>query len=112
MLPTMGGRGILSSVTVAFVKSKESALNHIALDQEDEAVKRFVLSLPADANGPCERSNPMRSMGNCTVVTTDGDLSAVPGLSRELGFMTACDTIEGGSHAQVGQFDDFIPSHR
>ena len=54
----------------------------------------------------------MRSLGNCTVVTTDGDLSAVPGLSRELGLMTACDTIEGGSHPQVGQFDDLIPSHR
>ncbi len=30
---------------------KDSAVNHIALDKEDEAVKRFVLSLPVDANG-------------------------------------------------------------
>jgi hypothetical protein len=30
---------------------KESAVNHIALDKEDEAVKRFVLSLPVDSNG-------------------------------------------------------------
>ncbi len=26
-------------------------MNHIALDKEEEAVKRFVLSLPVDANG-------------------------------------------------------------
>src|SRR5450759_2469932 len=51
MLPTKGGRGILSLVTVAFIESKDSAVNHIALDKEDEAVKRFVLSLPVDANG-------------------------------------------------------------
>ena len=30
---------------------KDSAVNHIALDDADEAVKRFVLSLPVDANG-------------------------------------------------------------
>lgn len=29
----------------------ESAVNHIALDTQDEAVKRFVLSLPADPQG-------------------------------------------------------------
>jgi hypothetical protein len=51
MLPTKGGRGILSFVTVAFIESKDSAVNHIALDKEDEAVRRFVLSLPVDANG-------------------------------------------------------------
>jgi hypothetical protein len=30
---------------------KDSAVNHIALDKEDEAIKRFVLSLPVGANG-------------------------------------------------------------
>jgi hypothetical protein len=30
---------------------KDSAVNHIALDKEDEANKRFVLSLPVGANG-------------------------------------------------------------
>ena len=29
----------------------ESAVNHIALDKQDEAVKQFVLSLPADRSG-------------------------------------------------------------
>ncbi len=51
LLPTKGGRGILFLVTVAFLESRDSAVNHIALDKEDEAVKRFVLSLPVDANG-------------------------------------------------------------
>jgi len=51
MLPADGSRGILSSVTVAFLDRKDSAVNHIALDKEDEAVKRFVLSLPVAANG-------------------------------------------------------------
>ncbi len=51
LLPTKGGRGIHFLVTVAFLESRDSAVNHIALDKEDEAVKRFVLSLPADANG-------------------------------------------------------------
>jgi hypothetical protein len=30
---------------------KDTAVNHIALDKEDEAIKRFVLSLPVGANG-------------------------------------------------------------
>jgi hypothetical protein len=30
---------------------KDSAVNHIALDKEDEAIKRFVLSLPVGASG-------------------------------------------------------------
>ncbi len=30
---------------------KDLAVNHIALDKEDEAIKRFVLSLPVGANG-------------------------------------------------------------
>jgi hypothetical protein len=30
---------------------KDSAVNHIALDKEDEAIKRFVLSPPVGANG-------------------------------------------------------------
>jgi hypothetical protein len=30
---------------------KDSPVNHIALDKEDEAIKRFVLSLPVGANG-------------------------------------------------------------
>jgi hypothetical protein len=30
---------------------KDSAVNHIALDKEDEVIKRFVLSLPVGANG-------------------------------------------------------------
>jgi hypothetical protein len=51
LLPAKGSRGILSSVTVAFLDRKDSAVNHIALDKEDDAVKRFVLSLPVDANG-------------------------------------------------------------
>jgi hypothetical protein len=29
----------------------ENAMNHILLDKQDEAVKRFFLSLPADAQG-------------------------------------------------------------
>jgi hypothetical protein len=51
MLPAKGSRGILSSVTVTFMDRKDSAVNHIALDKEDEAVKQFVLSLPVDTNG-------------------------------------------------------------
>jgi hypothetical protein len=38
-------------VTFAFLDRKDSAVHHIALDKEDESVKRFVLSLPVDANG-------------------------------------------------------------
>jgi len=30
---------------------KETAMNHILLDKQDEAVKRFFLSLPADSQG-------------------------------------------------------------
>jgi hypothetical protein len=37
--------------TVGFMHRKGSAVNHIALDKEDEAIKRFVLSLPVGANG-------------------------------------------------------------
>ena len=48
MLSAKGCRGILSSVTVAFMDRKDSAVNHIALDKEDEAVKQFVLSLPVE----------------------------------------------------------------
>jgi len=51
MLPAKGSRGILSSLTVAFLDRKDSAVNHIALDNEDEAIRRFVLSLPVGANG-------------------------------------------------------------
>jgi hypothetical protein len=51
MQPANGSRGILSSATVAFPDREDSAVNHIALDNEDEAVKRFVLSLPVAANG-------------------------------------------------------------
>ena len=47
----MGSGGILSSATADFMDRKDSAVNHIALDKEDEAVKRFVLALPVDANG-------------------------------------------------------------
>ena len=42
---------MLSSATVAFLDRKDPAVNRIALDKEDEAVKRFVLSLPVAANG-------------------------------------------------------------
>ena len=37
--------------TAGFMHLKDSAVNHIALDKEDEAIKRFVLSLPVDTNG-------------------------------------------------------------
>ena len=37
--------------TAGFMHRKDSAVNHIALDKEDEAIKRFVLSLPVGANG-------------------------------------------------------------
>ena len=50
-LAANGGRGILSSAIVAFLDHKDSVVNHIALDKEDEAVKRFVLSLPFAASG-------------------------------------------------------------
>jgi hypothetical protein len=50
-LAATGSRGRLSSATVAFPDREDSAVNHIALDNEDEAVKRFVLSLPVAANG-------------------------------------------------------------
>jgi hypothetical protein len=33
------------------LRRKGSAVNHIALDKEDEAIKRFVLSLPVGADG-------------------------------------------------------------
>jgi hypothetical protein len=33
------------------MEQKENAMNHILLDKQDEAVKRFFLSLPADAQG-------------------------------------------------------------
>jgi hypothetical protein len=51
MLAANGSRGILSPATVALLDRKDSAVNRIALDKEDEAVKRFVLSLPVAANG-------------------------------------------------------------
>jgi hypothetical protein len=50
-LPAERSRGILFSMTLALIDRKDSAVNHIALDKEDEAVKRFVLSLPVNANG-------------------------------------------------------------
>jgi hypothetical protein len=37
--------------TAGFMDRKDLAVNHIALDKEDEAIKRFVLSLPVGANG-------------------------------------------------------------
>ena len=37
--------------TADFMDRKDSAVNPIALDDADEAVKQFVLSLPVDANG-------------------------------------------------------------
>ena len=33
------------------MKLKETAVNHIVLDSQDEAVKRFFLSLPVDSQG-------------------------------------------------------------
>jgi len=51
MLSAKGSRGILSSLTVDLMDRKDSAVKHIALDKEDEAVKQFVLSLPVAANG-------------------------------------------------------------
>jgi len=33
------------------MERKDSVVNHIALDKQEEAVKRFVLSLPVDPNG-------------------------------------------------------------
>jgi hypothetical protein len=33
------------------LESQDSAVNHVVLDKQDEAVKRFVLSLPVDPQG-------------------------------------------------------------
>ena len=51
MLPRTGSGDIISSVTADFMDPEDLAVNHIALDKEHEAVKRFVLSLPVDASG-------------------------------------------------------------
>jgi hypothetical protein len=51
LLPATDSPGILFLVSVDFLDRKDSAVNHIALDKEDEVVKQFVLSLSVDANG-------------------------------------------------------------
>jgi hypothetical protein len=51
MLSAKGTGGTLFSVTVASKDRKDSDVHHIALDNEEESVKKFVLSLPVDANG-------------------------------------------------------------
>ncbi len=50
-LPATGIGAIISFLSAGLMDCKDSAVNHIALDKEDEAIKRFVLSLPVDANG-------------------------------------------------------------
>jgi hypothetical protein len=51
MLLVNGSDGILSSRSLAFLDRKDLAVNHIALDKEDDAVKRFVLTLPVAPDG-------------------------------------------------------------
>jgi hypothetical protein len=41
-------RGILSAGNVVSMERKGSAVNHIALEEQDEAVKRFILTLPVE----------------------------------------------------------------
>src|SRR5262249_31661061 len=47
----MWGSGIMGAYPPRRMKHRESIVNAINLDREDEAVKRFFLSLPIDAGG-------------------------------------------------------------
>jgi len=62
------------------MKRKDTAVNHIAIDAQDEAVKRFFLSLPAEPEGSVVELNgqvvaclvpPPKSMNGATEAWSD-----------------------------------------
>lgn len=52
-----GCRDIMAAVTFIFMESKEASVQHIALESQDEAVKRFFLSLTVEAQGSVVEMN-------------------------------------------------------